>query len=490
MARNCLRAAAIASLACMAACAADENDSGSLSSLRVGLSVPVLQSGNTGLGFHKSALTRETLITIASDGRPAPRILESWESSPDRLVWRLRVRRGVRFHDGTTLTAHVLAPQMSARLKALSLGSVSAVEAEDDSVIRITLNEPYAFLFDDIVAVAAERAVGEQRFGTGPYAVVEESPERLLFKAVPDHYRDASEIDQVEVTLYPDQRNAWGALMRDEIDMLYDVSQESLDFVRSESSVTVSTFTRPFVYVFGFNHNHPELRDPRVRRALDLAVDRAALIRTGLAGQGEPAASHVWPRHWAHDSAMGVVPYDPSAAVRLLEEAGRHLRSEPGRMPARLRLHCVVHGPFRKLALVLQRQLAAVDVDLQLDVLPTDKMIGRLGTGDFESFVFELNSHRGFKFPYQFWHSQRPLFQHGYRAADDVLDRVRRAPTDEAFLAAVSSMQRRFRDDPPAVFLAWSRVSRAVSRRFEIEASGEDVYHTIARWKPAPKGAN
>ncbi|HEX6324912.1 MAG TPA: hypothetical protein VFZ36_14380, partial [Vicinamibacterales bacterium] len=177
-------------------------------------------------------------------------------------------------------------------------------------------------------------------------------------------------------------------------------------------------------------------------------------------------------------------------ALRLFEAAGLTVRQEPGLMPARLRLKCLVNEPLHKLALVLQRQLAMVDVDLQLEPVPSEDMIPRLGSGDFESFVFTMASARLFKFPYQFWHSGRPMFGHGYSGADDVLDRVRHANSDEELKAAASALQRRFHDDPPAVFLTWDRTSRAVSRRFDVPETADDIYHTIGRWKPAAPASN
>ena len=485
-------AALLAPLVILTSCSTADT-AGAQASLRVGVAAPVLRAtnmGSVGLGFHKAALTREPLVIIGPDGRPAPRVVESWEAGPDRLVWRLKIRPGVRFHDGTPVTAAEIAPHVEAELKGSSLGAVQTAVAEGSDVIQITLAEPYAFLLEDISFITAQRVVGRSVFHTGPYAVAEESAERLLLRAVDDHYRGAPAIDRVEVTLFRDQRNAWSALMRDQIDMLYEVSRESLDFVRSESSITVSTFPRPYVYLFGFNLAHPRLRGPRVRQALNLAVDRERLIQSGLAGEGAPAAGHIWPGHWAYDAAAaGSMQYDPRTALKLLDEAGLAVQFEPGRMPARLRLRCLVYEPLRDLALVLQRQLAMVDVDLQLEITPTGELIGRLSAGDFESFVFEMASARTFKFPYQFWHSRAPFLKHGYAGADDVLDRVRRAADDAEFRAAASAVQRRFRDDPPAVFLAWGRTSRAVSTRFGLPATGEDVYHTIARWTPAARTA-
>ena len=487
-------AALVAPLVILWSCSTASTREAETASLRVGVVAPVLRGNEAtvdGLNFHKSALTGETLLIIGSDGRPAPRILESWQPSADRLVWRFKVRGGVRFHDGTPATAESLASQMQAELVSSSMGAVREAVAESDDTIRVTLNRPHAFLFEEISFITAQRVVGESVFFTGPYVVEQESLERLTLKAVANHYRGKPAIERIEVSTYPDQRNAWSALMRDEIDMLYEVSRESLDFVRSESSIRGATFTRPYVNLFGFNHAHPRLRDPRVRQALNLAVDRDALIRSGMAGEGEPATGHVWPRHWAFDvEEPKTVRYDPAEALRLLEAAGLHVRNEPGRMPARLRLKCVVFEPLNKLALVLQRQLALVDVDLQLEPVPSEDMIPRLRAAEFESFVFTMASARLFTFPYQFWHSGRPMFSHGYAGADDVLDRVRHANSDAELKAAASALQRRFHDDPPAVFLTWDRTSRAVSRRFDLPETSDDIYHTIARWRPAARASN
>src|SRR5688500_4740786 len=189
-------AALAAPLAALLSCSSDDAGRSEVTSLRVGVPAPILRAaGQVAIGFHKGALTREGMVTIGNDGRPAARILESWEASADRLTWRLKIRPGVRFHDGTPATASELAPHMSAQLKASSLGAVKSVEAETDNIVRVTLNEPYAFLFEDLALINAQRASNGQTYYTGAYAVAEESPERLLLKAVPAHYRGEPAID-------------------------------------------------------------------------------------------------------------------------------------------------------------------------------------------------------------------------------------------------------------------------------------------------------
>lgn len=460
--------------------------------LRVGVAAPVLRAstGSVGLTYHLNALTTETMVAISAEGRPVPRVLDSWSVSADRLTWQLKIRKGVRFHDGTPVTAAILAEPLARFLAQTSLGAVRGVTAGVEDMLVLTLLEPYAFLFEDLALFVVTRAVDGQTFGTGPYKAVEQSADRLKLSAVSDHYRGAPAIESVEVQLFPDQRNAWSALMRDQIDMLYDVMRDSLDFIRGESGIRVATFPRPYVYLLGLNVGSRDLADSRVRRALDIAVDREELVDVAMAGEGEPAHGHVWPRHWTFNAEASAVRPDQREAVRLLNEAGLKVTTEPGRMPARLRIHCLVYDPLREMGLVLQRQLAQVGVDLQLEVLPADQFLERITSGRFESFVFEMASARGYKWPYQFWHSSTPYLKHGYSGADAVLDAMRRSADDEAFLAAAIAFQRRLHEDPPAVFLAWGRTSRAVSTRFEFPDGDDDIYHTIGRWKLASTGAN
>lgn len=458
----------------------------------VGVPAPVLQAtaGSVGLAYHRNALTRELLVTMSTDGRPTPKVIESWRGSDDQLTWQLTVRDGVRFHDGVVLDAQVLAAHVGAQLAALSQGEVRDVSAIDDRTLRIRLNRPYAFLFEDLSVISAQRSEGGRTIDTGPYRVTEESASHLELAAFDNYYRGKPEIETVEVKLFPDQRNAWSALMRGEIDLLYEVSPEALQFVRGESSIAVTTFPRQYVYLLGFNQRHPSLGDARVRQALDIAVNREALVETSLSGEGEPAQGHVWPRHWSYDAAAGRIEYNPARAVRVLQGAGYGVLNAPDRMPARLRLRCLVYEPLQDMALLLQRQLAEIDIDLELEILPTGQLIERLMSGDFETFLFEMTATRGLKFTYQFWHSSTPLLNHGYAGADDVLDRIRHAANDAEYRAAASEFQRRLHEDPPAIFLAWGRTSRAVSKRFEIPAGDDDIYHTIARWKPAANAGN
>ena len=110
-------------------------------------------------------------------------------------------------------------------------------------------------------------------------------------------------------------------MMRGEIDFLYEVGPEALEFIKNESSVNVFPFLRPYLLGLLLNSRSPELSDWRIRRALNYAINRAEIVGMALHGHGTEATNAAWPQHWAYHSAGPQLAYDPSRAVALLDEA-------------------------------------------------------------------------------------------------------------------------------------------------------------------------
>jgi hypothetical protein len=96
--------------------------------------------------------------------------------------------------------------------------------------------------------------------------------------------------------------------------------------------------------------------------------------------------------------------------------------------------------------------------------------------------------------PYQAWHSKGAVNNSGAfgnKAVDAAFDKARFAETESSFRDAVRGVDQAFRDDPPAILLAWSERARAISRRFDVPPAdaGRDILFTLRQWKPRADAA-
>jgi peptide/nickel transport system substrate-binding protein len=285
--------------------------------------------------------------------------------------------------------------------------------------------------------------------------------------------------------------------MRDEVDMLHEVSRDAAQFVEAETTVTSYTFPRPYYIPLVFNVRHPVLKNPEVRKALNEAIDKATLVRDGMKGRGRPADGPVPPEHWAYSPPAQPFAFSPAAARERLDAAGFKTRAHRAdrTASARFSFTCLVFSDdtrFERLAMLVQKQLADVGVDMILEPLPLRTLVGRLGKGDFDAFLFELVGN-SLSWAYEWWHhNPEGRFNSGYRAADAILDTIRTAREEDEVRAAVAQLATILHSDPPAVFIAWQASSRAVSTKFEVAAErNRDIVANLWQWRPAaaPKQA-
>jgi peptide/nickel transport system substrate-binding protein len=460
--------------------------------MRIGIGETPNGMPNTGPRVLVGLLRDDYWLSSTPDGHVGGRIATAWEWEDEGRALRLKLRPDVFFHDGTPLTPQVAAEAIRATDTSsdyFSLRSVASVEPEGSDSVVIRLSQPNGFLLTDLSGTPVLKP-NSPDVGTGPFQVVKQTRRDAMLKSFPKYYRGQAQLTEVDVISYPTQRNAWTALMRSDIDMLYEVSRDSAEFVRAETTVRTYPNWRKYYIPLVFNVRHPILSDVRVRRAINEALDRDALVRDGLRGQGTPADGPVWPQHWAYSTPVQPFAFDPVAARKRLDDAGYPLKpNDERRVAVRFSFKCLVFGNDSRLerfALLAQKELADIGIDMQLESIPLNRLVPRVAAGDFEAFLFEMSG-RNLSRVYDFWHSQGGMNNNsGYRAADGVLDRLRVAQSDDEIRAAVAEVLRVLHDDPPAAFLAWQRTSRAVSARFEVSSEPDrDILPSVWMWRPA-----
>lgn len=454
-----------------------------------------MQSGNQVAGLRPliQLLTVESLATAGEDGRMRPWLAKSWSEAPDHLSVTVKLRPRAKFQDGTPATAQAVAEILGASLRGAmgpAFDDVGSVSATSDEAVRIALRKPSRFVLEALGGETQVTKPGNRTIGTGPFRDSGRRP-AVDLPANDDYYLGRPSSSDIAITQYPSVRAAWADLLRDRIDVLYEVPIDALDSLERTSKVSVFAVSRPYQYAIVLNTSSPRLRSSAVRRALNAAIDRPALVREALGGRGILSAGPVWPKNWAFDRDLPKLGLDYARARAELAVVRR-----PSSEHALLAIQCLVpaDSAYERIALIAKQQLEMVGVELAVHEEPPDRISAALDKRAFEAVLIDVLSGPNLFRPYQWWHTNgvANFARFSSPAVDAALDRIRHAASDDEYRAGVAAFQRAMLDDPPAIFLAWSQRARAVSNRFLIPApeSGGDILSTMWEWRLRPGALN
>jgi peptide/nickel transport system substrate-binding protein len=467
--------------------------------LTVGLPEGNATGEDLGVGQFINLLSFESLTLTGPDGRATPRLAERWQWEDIGRTLRVQLRRSVFLHDNRPFTGETAVelitkaltlPQNVARYPPLA--DIESISAAGDLQILIRLTRPSALLPEDL-SVPLDR--GGEGTGTGPFRVASKSPDVVL-ERFERYYLGPPTIERIIVKSFDALRPTWASLLRGELDMVYDVPADAVQFIRNDD-VEVISVPRWYQHLLAFNSHSGPLRSPMVRKALNLAVDRAGIVERVLLGAGEAATGPLYPRYWAYDGSLPKYQHDPATAATLLDAAGYPLpkTSDLSAPRARFRFTCLLPENFavwQGIALEIQRNLFDVGVDMQFKVVPFKQFNTLVGSGEFEAVFLDLISGPTPARPYIWWRSTRHfkglynVFGYENANAERLFETLLRSTNEAAIRSATSNLQRVLYDDPPAIFVAWDTRARAISRRFVWPNDGRDPMWSLWKWTVAP----
>jgi peptide/nickel transport system substrate-binding protein len=354
--------------------------------LRVGLDVdadtldPRL-SKNTS-GFRVKELAFNGLVAIGPDYSPVPDLAEKWDN-PDDKTWVFHLRQGVKFHDGSDVTANevkytyesVLDQSFNSPVRAFYV-SVDKVDATDKNTVTFTLNAPFApFLsYMDLAIVpqasASKSDFGTKPIGTGPFKVdTWNTGDSIDLSAFDGFYGGRANLDRVRLKVVPDNSARVVALESGDLDFVQSpLSPQDVSRIQSAAKLKVDrTPAAGYTYV-NLNTADPILSDKKVRQALSHLVNKQQIIDTIYKGIGKPANGPIVPGMWAYSSDIPSYDYSPDKAKQLLDDAGWKVGSDGVRTKDGQKLGLVVRthseDPDRKqLIQVLQSEFQGVGID-------------------------------------------------------------------------------------------------------------------------------
>jgi peptide/nickel transport system substrate-binding protein len=270
----------------------------------------------------------------------------AWRFDGDTLV-TFELRDDVRWHDGRATTAHDVAFTYE-RLRDAETGFANPsyfegwqeVEVLDSVTLRFRLRPhadplygwtetpivPRHLLADVAPAQLRTAAFNRAPVGNGPYRFVSHSAgDRTILEANPDFPEALGgppNIQRVVWRVIPENSAQVAELLAGTVDMILSPRPEQARELDRRPALRLVVQPSRNYYFIGWNSRRDGLGDPRVRRALTMAIDRQRLIDGLRAGFGELAAGPVAPYHWAHDPGIAPLPHDPAGARELLADAG------------------------------------------------------------------------------------------------------------------------------------------------------------------------
>lgn len=495
---------------------------------------PLIADIRPNMQLHQHVLFTPVLRSDA-DLRPLPGLAERWDTvrvTPDTLQLTFHLRRDLRWHDGAPTTADDVifsferlrdpktASPHSSRLRlydphAERLDSFTVrfrVRASPDFLVPwMTLPPAPKHLMQDVPPAETGRSpFGTTRIvGNGPFRFVRRVPgQEWVFEANPEYPRALGGrpyLDRLVFRVIPDA----SARLTEVFTGAADVS--SIPFARAAEvdgtpGLRLHSFADGTWNYIGWNLRLPLFRDPRVRRALTMALDRQAIADAVTHGHAEPGRSTVTPVHWAYDADDPelTLPHDPEGARRLMAEAGWRDRDGNGIVenaagqPFRFVLKFASgYDEFREPAVIAQAQLRRIGVDVVLREVELNTLIhqvdGRLDSRgererDFQAVVFGWVDGPFFKDDSPYLHSRamnEPYGQAGYSnpRADLLMDSLRVTLDPDSARALWREYQRLLTREAPYTVLFYPHVLFAVRERLQgVEMDRRGFLVSAARW--------
>lgn len=267
-----------------------------------------------------------------------PHLAQSWTVSDDARTWTFQLRDGVLFHDGSSCDAEAVAynlTRMAREDKGYTLGAPAVwrqflggalLDVMDARTLKVTLAAPMADLLDVLEQgfIAAPSSLAtldagqyDAHIGTGPYRLVSVSDDEICAVRTETHFANRPANDSITWRLVATPEDRLAQLARGAVQVA-----NGLDFEGSRGLGQMRhDYLSPVAIIFLLNAARGPLADPRLRRALSLAVDRDAIVDTVMAGAAKPLRGFVSPNHFGAAEGGGV-QMDREKARALLEEAG------------------------------------------------------------------------------------------------------------------------------------------------------------------------
>jgi peptide/nickel transport system substrate-binding protein len=367
------------------------------------------------LSPNNSLLTHifESLVDQDERQRLQPGLAESWKPIND-TTWEFKLRRNVKFHDGTPFTADDVifsferAPNVEGSPSNFGIYAKGKTFTKvDDHTVHVKTAAPYPLMPNDVSQVfivsrkhgqgakTPDYNSGKAAIGTGPYKFVEYTPgNRIVVQRNDEYWGQKSTWQRVVFRGIKSNPSRVAALLAGDVDLIEQVPAVDMARLKKEPKVTLAHVVSNRIIYLHLDHWRDDspyvkakdggqiknpLRDPRVRVAISKAIDRDAIVSRVMEGEAIKAGQLLPEGFFGVSKKLKPVAYDPNGAKKLLAEAG---------LPNGFRM--TIHSPNDrypndgKIAEAVGQMLSRIGIDTQVVTMTQSVFFSEASTGSPE----------------------------------------------------------------------------------------------------------
>ncbi len=428
---------------------------------------PFFTTGTTPHMFYTAIF--DTLTMVNEKGEVVPQLATSWEQTDD-LTWTMDIRTGVQFSNGEPINAETVVAMVEAfereDFRTFRVPDefyfIAGARALDDDTVEMTTSSPQALLprYMSFFYLVPPRHLEEHGaeilasnpIGSGPFVVENWLAERILFRANETSWRPPR-VERLETLVLPQATTRLQALISERIDVAINLGPDD-EALLTANGLRLQPRNPVRISVVALNTETvgTPFKDVRVRRAMNYAVDRAAIAETLLGGYVTPASQPTPENAIGYDPSLEPYPYDPDKARALLAEAGY--------ADGFFTVFETVAGSSSATDAVMQQvaaDLALVGVDVELRPILYSQQVARMTQGGWDGHMFSVDFATG-----PTMDGLRPVRLHSCSwntpwycdpVSEALYQRARAAPDLETRIELSQQVIKRYRDEATTILL-------------------------------------
>lgn len=369
---------------------------------------------NAVAGSYMNSITHNGLFrTDAATLEPVPDLVESYQALND-LEWEFTLKENVIFHNGDVMTADDVVASLEYVKQfpdcRMYQQRIAKVEKVDDLTIKITTEEPTAMLLTDLAhhgnfimpksLIDSGNDFNTNPIGTGPFLFKNWTfGDSVEFEAFDNYFEEerAAKIQEMVWRIIPEGSSRTIALEAGEVDFIVEVATQDIPRMQDNDNITVYLGPGTSHNFLMLNNELPMFSNIAVRKALDMAIDKEAVVAVALDDLANPTYVQV-PTGFAGVSEEGVNNYDPDAALALLQAEGVD--------PSSITFDIICsNDQKRRCGEVIQGNLAEIGINVTLSSMDLATYLDVTQTGDYQTAIGGYTSSDLLSYLNGVWHS-------------------------------------------------------------------------------------